>query len=592
MKTKKESNASLGKLSEPWRNSKKGELSEVKRKSDDQPKFRIAGYVRLSPTGDEREEGSLVSHPQRIKQFVESKNVQAGGSWGEIVDWYVDKDLSGKDMNRPAFQKMLKDIKAGIVNAVIVTELSRLNRKVRDFCEVHEFFKEHKTALFSLKENFDTSTPMGELMLIQAMSFAQFERQTIVDRVKRGSRARAERGLANGILPLGFKLVDHRPNYRAIDETERSYVELIFNKFLELKRINKLITFLNENGYRTKEITTKSGKKIGGHRWSMSSIHSLLTNRVYIGEREVNKRFRTQNQDELREDERYFCVKAHWPEIVLKEIFFDVQRMLEQNKKKARKYVHDYRLTGLIECAECGQKLIGKSGSGRTGKYFYYGHKRKMLSEGDRHLQRCKIENVPAPILEEAIVSRMKDLSGDRKIVAELVRLTSSKSQTSTDLQKSLIAAKEQERRKLEQKIENLLEAISEENDRELRLSLSNMTKDLKTQLDQVIAATLSLKQDYEHSCKVVDITEALKLIQIFKTGAFDALPVSTQAEILKERIRRIVVQEKGLYVEFFGQKLEYISRILKGDGEKNELNAVRSTPSGVLPVFKLVQST
>lgn len=123
--------------------------------------------------------------------------------------------------------------------------------------------------------------------------------------------------------------------------------------------------------------------------------------------------------------------------------------MLEQNKKKARKYVHDYRVTGPIECAECGQKLVGKSGSGRTGKYFYYGQKRKMLIEDARHLKRCKIENVPAPILEEAIVSRMKDLSGDRKIIAELVRLTSSKSQARTNLQKSLIAAKEQERRKL-----------------------------------------------------------------------------------------------------------------------------------------------
>ena len=473
----------------------------------------------------------------------------------------------------------------------IVTELSRLNRKVRDFCEVHEFFKEHKTALFSLKENFDTSTPMGELMLIQAMSFAQFERQTIVDRVKRGSRARAERGLANGTLPLGFKLVDHRPNYREVDENERSYVEFIFNKFLELKRINKLVTFLNENGYRTKEITTKSGKKAGGHRWSLSSVHSLLTNRVYIGEREVNKKFRAQNQDDLREDERYFCVKAHWSEIISKEVFFDVQRMLEQNKKKARKYVHDYRLTGLIECAECGQKLVGKSGSGRTGKYFYYGHKRKMLIEGDRHLKRCKIENVPAPILEEAIVSRMKDLSGDRKIIAELVRLTSSKSQANTDLQKSLIAAKEQERRKLEQKIGNLLEAISEENDRDLRMSLTNMTKDLKSQLDQTTAAIVGLKQDYEHSCKVVDITEALKLIQIFKTGAFDALPVSTQAEILKERIRRIVVQENGLYVEYFGKKPEYVSGIFDGDGKKEDLSAARSTPAGVLTAFKLVHS-
>ena len=387
MKTKKESNASHAILSEPWRNTKKGDSVVIKScQNENEPKFKIAGYVRLSPTGDEREEGSLVSHPQRIKQFVESKNMQSGGDWGEIVDWYVDKDLSGKDMNRPAFQKMLADIKSGLINAVVVTELSRLNRKVKDFCEVHEYFKEHRAALFSLKENFDTSTPMGELMLIQAMSFAQFERQTIVERVKRGSRARAERGLANGVVPLGFQLVDHRPNYRDVDEAEKAYVEFIFKKFLELKRLNKLVEFLNKNGYKTKEVLTKNGKKIGGNRWSIGSVHLLLTNRIYIGEREVNKKFRGHDAQKLQEDERYFCVKAHWGELISSELFFDVQRLLEQNKKKARKYVHEYRLTGLIECAECGTRLTGKSGNGIGGKYFYYGHKRKMLVQGDRHL--------------------------------------------------------------------------------------------------------------------------------------------------------------------------------------------------------------
>jgi len=344
---------------------------------------------------------------------------------------------------------------------------------------------------------------------------------------------------------------NHRPNYREVDEKEKSYVEFIFNKFLELKRVNKLVAFLNENGYRTKETVTKSGKKAGGNRWSLSSIHSLLTNRIYIGEREVNKKFRTQDQDTLREEERYFCVKGHWPEVISKEMFFDAQRMLENNKKKGRKYVHDYRLTGLIECAECGQKLVGKSGSGRAGKYFYYGHKRKMLIQGDRHLKRCKFENVPATILEEAIISRLKDLSNDKAVVSELVKQTASKSQAGNELQKSLIASKEQERRKLEQKVNNLYEAISEESDRDLRLNLSNMAKDLKNQLDLTLNAILELKNDYEHSSNVVDISEALRLIQVFKNGAFDNLPVSAQAEILKDRIRRILVQDNGVYVGF-----------------------------------------
>ncbi len=442
MKTKKEPQDSHARLSEPWRNIGRGEpINHGKKGAEGQAKFFLGPYIRLSPTGDDREEGSLVSHPHRIKQFVESKNLQHDGGWGEVVDWYVDKDLSGKDMNRPSFQRMLGDIRAGRINAVIVTELSRLNRKVKDFCEVWEFFKDHGVTLFSLKENFDTSTPMGELMLIQAMSFTQFERQTIVDRIKKGARARAERGLANGYIPLGFQLVEHRPNYREVHEGERTVVEMIFRKFLELKGLSPLMKYLNENGYRTKEFVTKTGKKAGGNRWALSSLYSVLTNRSYIGEREVNKRFRSTDPGKLKEEEKYFYVEAHWKALIPKEMFYDVQRLMEQNRQKARKYIHDYRLTGLVVCSECGASMVGKSGTGKNGSYFYYGHKRKALKDGDRHLQRCRVENVSAPMLEEAIVSRLKSLSRDRELVRELAKVTATESRSQLEHNKSLMAA-------------------------------------------------------------------------------------------------------------------------------------------------------
>lgn len=463
MKTKNESRFSPGTSSESWRNTDKGiRVAEKGQRPKAGPLFRIAGYVRLSPSGDEREEGSLVSHPQRIKQFVESKNVQNDGTWGEIVDWYVDKDFSGKDMNRPAFQKMLADLQAGHVNAVVVTELSRLSRFVKDFCEIQEFFKQHRVAFFSLRESFDTSTPAGELMLMQSIAFAQFERHSIVDRIKKGARARAERGLANGYIPLGFKAVDHRPNYREVEDSERTYVEMLFRKALELKKLSHLLKYLNENGYRTKEFITKAGKKAGGNRWTLSSLYAVLTNRSYIGEREVNKRFRGVDQSTLKEEERYFYVDAHWPALVSKELFYDVQRLMGQNRKRARKYIHEYRLTGLIQCSECAASMLGKSGSGKNGKYFYYGHKRKMLTQGDTHLHRCKIENISAPMLEEIIVARLKDLSDDPDLLAELARVSSSESKAKTEHQKSLMAAKEQERRKLDQKLNNLYESIAD----------------------------------------------------------------------------------------------------------------------------------
>jgi site-specific DNA recombinase len=590
MKIKKELNGSPVTSLESWRKLNRGEKAPQKSLPSNQPRFRIAGYVRLSPSGDEREEGSLVSHPQRIKAFVEDKNRYE--TWGEIVDWYIDKDYSGKDTNRPNFQKMLTDIKAGLINAVVVTELSRLSRSVMDFCNLYEFFKQHKVAFFCLRENFDTSTAAGELMLMQSIAFAQYERQTIVDRIKKGSRARAERGLGNGFVSLGFKLVEHKPNHREIEESERSYIEMIFRKFLELKRIHPLIKYLNENGYRTKEFVTKNGKKAGGNRWTLGSVYSVLTNRSYIGEREINKKNRSQDQDELKEDDKYYFVKASWPALISENLFYDVQDLMEGNRKKARKYIHDYRLTGLIECAECGAALVGKSGTGRSSKYFYYGHKRKMLIDGDRHNQRCKTENIPTFVLEEAVIGRLKELSQDQDLVVELAKQSASESRTKVDHLKSLMATKEQERRKLEQKLDNLYDSISETEDKALRNGLSEKAKTVKELLLGVETSLEAIKAEYSRTSNVIDIKVTFQFFRIFRDD-FEKQPLSVQAEILKDYIRRIVVKENVAIVEIYGKKREEIHlKDVNGNlslvGSESGSGAIRPRTS-VLTDFKLV---
>ncbi len=593
MKTKKELRGSQGTSFESWRTLEKGaSLPALKNQKSPELRFRIAGYIRLSPTNDEREEGSLVSHPQRIKQFVDLKNVQSAGGWGEIVEWYVDKDLSGKDTNRPSLHRMLSDIQSGKVNSVIVTELSRLSRNVKDFCEIKDFFKEHRVAFFSLKENFDTSTPSGELMLMQSIAFAQFERQTIVDRIKKGARARAERGLANGCITLGFKSVEHKPNYRDVDEKEKPYVEMIFRKILELKKLSPVLDYLNENGYRTKEYVSKDGKKVGGNRWTISSLHSTVTNRAYIGEREVNKKNRGLNQAELVEEDRYFFVDAHWPAIIDRKLFFSVQALLEQNKKKARKYTHDYRLTGLLTCSECGAPMIGKSGTGRKGKYFYYGHMRKMVASSDRHIHRCHVETIPALDLEEAIVARLRELAHDKTLVARLVKESANSSQGRLEHERSLLAAKEQERRKVQLKLDNLLEAISEETDKGLRAALSEKAKDFHAQLEQVESALFTLKTESSRaSSNVIDLNIAFGMLKAFREG-FDKQPISIQAEILKDVVRRIVVHSDKIVAEFYGAKPVQIS--LAGDGllDKQKYEpASAALRSPVRTVFKLVEA-
>ena len=247
-----------------------------------------------------------------------------------------------------------------------------------------------------------------------------------------------------------------------------------------------------------------------------------------------------------------------------------------------------------ITDATPGQKLIGKSGTGKNGKYFYYGHKRKLVTHNDRHLQRCKIENVPAVQLEEAVVSRMKDLSTDRNLVHELVKSMASTNQGQEGHKKALIAAKEQECKKLGMRLSNLYDAISEESDRDLRAGLSQRAKETKALSDQAEAALGELRHDLETTSNVVDIGNVMEFIRIFRE-AFDTQPLSVQAEILRHRIRRLVVREGGIYVEVFGGKSEPSLLTLGNDISKIKnptQDSLAGSRSGVRPVFKLVDVT
>jgi site-specific DNA recombinase len=447
-----ESKDSRQKSSGSWRDlaAKDGLISQPMRKSAGPGRssrgvlkkvwtYRIGAYVRLSPSDEIRGEGSLVSHPQRLKEFVRMK-CSSEPSWGFIEKWYTDPDYSAKDMNRPAFIEMCRDIKDGKINAVLATELSRLNRNTKDFLQFLDFLKRYNVKLIVLKENFDTSTPAGEMMLIQMSAFAQFERESIVARIKDGARARAERGVGNGgAQPLGY---DNDPEHRChliVNETEMPYVELIFRKYLDLGNISALQEFLNKGGYRTKLLKSKSEKARGGKKWCHSTLYRLLTNLAYIGKKEINKSNRSKPQDELRQEEQYKIVNAQWPAIISEDLFSEVQARLVDNRSQARVYKHRYRLRQLVTCGLCNEALIGMSSTGRGGQYFYYGHMRKRRAEGDRHLKRCVVETVPAINLEEAVIARLSMLAQDRDLIKSLAKEAAERASDNADMDAALI---------------------------------------------------------------------------------------------------------------------------------------------------------
>ena len=551
----KELKDSPNKFSSSWREVAQGKKPKKASKKNLKKSsiYKIGGYIRLSPSDEIREEGSLVSHPQQIKSFVELKNSHTK-NWGEIVEWYTDKDYSGGNMNRPAFKRMCSDIISGHINAIIVTELSRLNRNVKDFCQFWDFVQRHNVKLISLKENFDTSTPAGEMMVLSIINFAQFERKNIVQRIKNGSRSRAERGLANSGVPvLGYNSHSEKTCHLVINEKEKVLVQLIFNKYIELGTLAKTCEYLNQKGYKTKEYMTKAGKPYGGHRWTRGSLQRTLTNLVYIGKRELNKESRHLDQETLKEEDRYQVFEAQWESLVSEEIFYNIQSILENNKRETRRYVHNYRLRGFVHCKECGEKLIGKSGNGRSGKYYYYGHKRTPLIKGDRHKQRCILENIPAVSLEEAVLSGLKRLKEDEELLKNLVLKANTGRSENTSYLDGLLQSVKEKHKAAKESQEGIITAIAAAPKSKSTQVLMKKLEELETQKEVLEEEIEKLTQERKQSSSnVIDLKSAFSLLRGFNKE-FHKQPSHQQRELLKNILRKVVVGRDGVWIECYG---------------------------------------
>ena len=516
-------------------------------------RYRLGAYVRLSPTDEVREEGSLVSHPQRIRSLVDFKNGQEP-NWGEIVEIYTDKDYSGKDTNRPAFRRLLEDIKYGRINAVIVTELSRISRDVKDFCHFWEFIKLHRGTFISLKENFDTTTPIGEMMVIQAISFAQFERKTIVTRIKDGARARAERGLwIGGQRILGYDLHPTKRGHLVVTEAEATIVRLIFAKFLECGSLAKTRDWLNAAGYRTKSYITKDGKQIGGNLWSAVTLLQLLTNGKFIGKVEVNGCNKEVPEVELAPHERYKVVEASWPAIISEELFREVEERLATNKRYGKRHLHLYRLSGLVTCGVCGREMSGQAANGKGGKYFYYGHSRKFSATGHRdYKERCELERLPAVRLEEAVVARVLELARDKKLLTKIVADSGDKAVDHSQELDQLIASREQERRNLDRMIDNLLGALADLPTGVNAKTILGKVAEYEKQRDQVAGTLGELRAERAGKRgKVIQLDQVQRLFRLFQKD-FSGRPAQEQRDILREVVKSVTVLENGLRILYY----------------------------------------
>lgn len=302
---------------------------------------------------------------------------------------YSDKGWSGKNLDRPQFQQLLRDIKSGEISKLVVYKLDRISRSLNDFSNLMETFRKYGVEFASTVETFDTSTAIGRAMLGIIMVFAELERENILLRVKDNYYARGEKGLYLGGVPVyGFDKIPTRldgiKTSVLVPNGDMGTVEYIYSAYRESGcSLGDIVRALNE-----RKVPSPAGTL-----WDSSKLSRLLRSPAYVmadmevyryfkekgakisnpaeaftgehgcflyGKREVNERKYTNVHDHV------LSIGLH-EGVIPAEEWLDVQRKLDGNTqvKKGRSGTYSW-LTGLLKCGKCGYAMRVMGGS-----YFY-----------------------------------------------------------------------------------------------------------------------------------------------------------------------------------------------------------------------------
>lgn len=242
--------------------------------------FRCAIYTRKSTEHNlDLEFNSLDAQREACEAYIKS---QAHEGWRLVPDPYDDGGVSGASLDRPALQTLLADVRAGKITTVVVYKVDRLTRSLADFAKLVELFDQFEVSFVSITQSFNTTSSMGRLTLNVLLSFAQFEREVIGERVRDKIAASKRKGIwVGGPVPLGYRSIDKK---LVVVPEEAETVRTIFTRYLAVGSIGALIEDLDRRGIRTKANSRPGSRQRGGIRFGTGSLGYLLKNRLSIGE--------------------------------------------------------------------------------------------------------------------------------------------------------------------------------------------------------------------------------------------------------------------------------------------------------------------
>lgn len=440
--------------------------------------------------------------------------------YGSDVDFiiYEDEGFSGGNTKRPKFQEMLSDIKLKKFDTLICYRLDRISRNVADFSSTLELLQDNNIDFISIKEQFDTSTPMGRAMVYISSVFAQLERETIAERVRDNMLQLAKTGRwLGGQEPFGFKsekiiYIDENFNERSLmklspvkDELE--VVKLIFDKYLETNSITQVTNYLQDNLYKGKN----------GGDWGTTQVKKILSSAIYVISTEETHNYlkslginvygepngngylsynKTRKMIFDRDITEWIYAVAKHKGVIDSKTWLTVQSILEKNKHKKIKRTatgtnNTALLTGILKCSKCGSNMIIKQGhksKTEEGKrYDYYVCSKKDNSRG----KKCDNKNVRADRLDSIVLRELKNYNKDY-LEESLIEILNTATDNSNNINK----------------INKLNLEISEK-----ETSISNLVKQLSSAPNEIVANYIMEEINKLSN----DISEAKKLLEKLK---------------------------------------------------------------------------
>jgi site-specific DNA recombinase len=357
-------------------------------------KLRCAVYTRKSSDeGLEQEFNSLDAQREACEAYIASQKAEG---WVLVPDRYDDGGISGATLDRPGLQRLLADIEAQRVDVVVVYKIDRLSRALMDFAKLVEVFDRNNVTFVSVTQSFNTTTSMGRLTLNILLSFAQFEREVIGERIRDKFAASRRKGMwMGGFVPLGYDVKDRK---LVVNKAEAATVRMMFAQFVKIGSATEMVRRL-----RAEDVRGKQGKLV-----DKGYVYKLLNSRVYIGQA-VHKGTAYPGEHSA------IISQALWDRV--HGILAESPRH-RANRARARTPA---LLKGLI---------FGPTGRAMTpahtrkgGKLYRYYVSTDVLK---RDADSCTVRRVPAAEIERAVVDQLRGLLRSPEIIVRTWRAAKS----------------------------------------------------------------------------------------------------------------------------------------------------------------------